>query len=68
MQKNNKFKSSKWLLILLALYVTLLLVIVSVANRFVCIGILIQPGGIFIFPFTFLICNLIGESIWLFYR
>ena len=61
MEKNNKFKFSKCLFILLAVYITLLLVIVSIANRFVCTGSLIQPGGIFIFPFTFLICNLIGE-------
>lgn len=59
--ENNKLKLSKCLIILLAVYITLLLVIVSIANRFVCTGLLIQPGGIFIFPFTFLICNLIGE-------
>ena len=52
---------NKPLILLLSTYITLLLIIVSIANRFVSVSISTQPGGIFIFPFTFLICNIVGE-------
>jgi queuosine precursor transporter len=47
--------------LLLALYITFLLLVVVLANRFVILGGLLEPGGIFIFPLTFLVCDIIGE-------
>ena len=47
--------------LLLVLYITFLLLVVSLANRFLMLGGMLQAGGIFVFPLTFLICDAISE-------
>lgn len=47
--------------LLLALYITFLITSMCLANRLVSIGVLLEPGSIFIFPFTFLINDISSE-------
>lgn len=51
----------KFPLILMALYVSFLLLTVSLANRFFEIYSIAEPGGIFIFPLTFIILDVVSE-------
>ena len=57
----TKHQHYKHISILLALYVTFLLLVVSLANRFIEIGNILEAGGIFVFPLTFLICDIVSE-------
>jgi len=45
----------------LGLYLTCMLATVCLANKLTIVGNLILPGGIFVFPFTFCICDIVGE-------
>ena len=51
----------KSVLFLLAFYVALLCVTVSFANDFNEFFGLILPGGIYVFPLTFIICDVVSE-------
>lgn len=51
----------KYPYIFLGLYLTFMLATVCLANKLTVIGNLILPGGIFVFPFTFGICDVVGE-------
>lgn len=57
----SKQKQYRYPLVLLGLYVTFLLSTVCLASRLTQIGTMLQPGGIFVFPFTFSICDIVGE-------
>ncbi|RUR09705.1 queuosine precursor transporter [Legionella septentrionalis] len=46
---------------LLGLYLTFLLSTVCLASRITAIGPMLEPGGIFAFPLTFCICDIVGE-------
>jgi len=54
-------KQYKYPYLLLALYITFLLSTVSLASRITQIGAMLEPGGIFVFPLTFSICDIVGE-------
>lgn len=45
----------------LGLYVTFMLSTVCLASRITEVGSMLVPGGIFIFPVTFSICDIVGE-------
>jgi len=45
----------------LGLYLTFLLSTVCLASRITLIGSMLEPGGIFVFPLTFSICDIVGE-------
>lgn len=47
--------------IFLGLYLTFILVTVCLANKLTLVSTIILPGGIFVFPFTFSICDIVGE-------
>ena len=51
----------KYPYLLLGLYVTFLLSTVCLAGRITQIGYMLEPGGIFVFPLTFSICDIVGE-------
>ena len=51
----------KNLLFLLAFYIVLLCTTVSFANDFDDVFGLILPGGIYVFPLTFIICDIVSE-------
>ncbi|MGC1181336.1 queuosine precursor transporter [Legionella sp.] len=51
----------KYPYLFLGLYVTFLLSTVCLASRITQIGTMLEPGGIFVFPFTFSICDIVGE-------
>ena len=54
-------KQYKFPFILLGVYVTFLLATVCLANKITQVGPLLEPGGIFVFVFTFVICDIVGE-------
>lgn len=54
-------KQYKYPLLLLGLYLICLLSTVCLASRITYVGPLIQPGGIFLFPVTFTVCDIVGE-------
>lgn len=54
----NKFKYSYFFL---AIFITCQLITVSLANCFIKIGPLLEPGGIFVFPLMFPILDVVGE-------
>ncbi|CEK09266.1 queuosine precursor transporter [Legionella hackeliae] len=54
-------KQYKYPLFFLGLYLTFLLATVCLASRITLIGSMLEPGGIFIFPITFCICDIVGE-------
>lgn len=65
---NNRILSSlqqkgqfKYPFFFLGIYITTLLCTVCLANRFTLVGHLLEPGGIFIFPLSFTICDIVGE-------
>lgn len=45
----------------LGLYVTFMLATVCLANKLMLVGGVLLPGGIFVFPLTFIICDIMGE-------
>lgn len=47
--------------IFLAIYITALLCTVSLADRLFVVHGILQAGGMLVFPFTFTICDIIGE-------
>jgi len=51
----------KYPFIMLGFYITFLLITVVVANRLTNIGGLLEPGGIYFFPLTFPILDIMGE-------
>lgn len=51
----------KYPYIFLSCYLTFMLATVCLANKLTVIGNMILPGGIFVFPFTFGICDVVGE-------
>lgn len=57
----SRKKQYKYPYILLGIYLTLMLATVCLANKLTLIGHWILPGGIFVFPLTFCICDIIGE-------
>ena len=57
----TKNKQYKYPYILLSLYLTFLLSTVCLAGRITSIGNMLEPGGIFVFPLTFCICDIVGE-------
>lgn len=54
-------KQYKYPYFLLGLYITFLLSTVCLASRITQVGSMLEPGGIFVFPFTFSICDIVGE-------
>lgn len=54
-------RNYKYINILLAIYITFLLFVVVMANRFIFLGNMLQAGGIFVFPLTFIICDIVCE-------
>ncbi|HAU3758483.1 TPA: queuosine precursor transporter [Legionella pneumophila] len=54
-------KQYKYPYLLLGLYLTFLLTTVCLASRITQIGSMLEPGGIFVFPLTFSICDIVGE-------
>lgn len=54
-------KQYKYPYFFLALYVTFLLSTVCLASRLTQAGSMLVPGGIFVFPLTFSICDIVGE-------
>jgi len=61
LQSLTRKKQYKYPSLLLCLYITLLLITVCLANRLTTVGNLLEPGGIFTFPLTFTICDIVGE-------
>lgn len=58
---NNQKIQYKYPYIFLGLYLTFLLLTVCLAGKLVVLGNLLLPGGIFVFVFTFAICDIVGE-------
>ena len=56
-----KFAENKKLLFMLSFYIVMLCLTVSFANNFIKVGSMTLPGGIFVFPLTFVVCDVIGE-------
>lgn len=57
----SRKKQYKYPFFLLALYLIFLLATVCLASRITQVGSMLVPGGIFVFPFTFAICDIVGE-------
>jgi queuosine precursor transporter len=57
----SRNKQYKYPYFFLSLYLTFLLSTVCLAGRITSIGNMLEPGGIFIFPLTFCICDIVGE-------
>ena len=51
----------KYPFIFLGVYLTFMLATVCLASKLTLLGSLLLPGGIFVFPFTFGICDVVGE-------
>src|SRR3990167_11496958 len=51
----------KYPFIFLGFYLTFMLATVCLANKLILFGSFLLPGGIFVFPFTFGICDIVGE-------
>lgn len=58
LERNAQYKYPYFFL---AFYITFLLATVCLANRITLIGPYLEPGGIFVFVFTFWICDIVGE-------
>ena len=54
-------KQYKYPYLLLGLYLTFLLSTVCLAGRITQVDTMLVPGGIFVFPLTFSICDIVGE-------
>lgn len=67
MVKNDLFESLerkqqyRYPFIFLGCYLTFMLATVCLASKITIVGSLLLPGGIFAFPFTFCICDIVGE-------
>lgn len=61
MSLSNTQKNYKYVHVLLTLYITILLIVVVLANRFIIVFGMLEAGGIFVFPLTFLICDIVSE-------
>lgn len=57
----SRKKQYKYPYIFLGCYLTFMLATVCLANRLTMLGNIVLPGGIFVFPFTFGICDVVGE-------
>ncbi len=57
----SRKKQYRYPYLFLGLYVTFLLSTVSLASRLTTVGSMLVPGGIFVFPLTFSICDIVGE-------
>ena len=57
----DRKKQYKYPLFLLGLFLTFLLSTVCLASRITQVGPMLEPGGIFVFPITFCICDIVGE-------
>ena len=57
----SRRKQYKYPYFFLGLYLTFLLSTVCLASRITQIGSMLVPGGIFVFPITFCICDIVGE-------
>lgn len=57
----SRRKQYKYPYFFLGLYLTFLLSTVCLASRLTQIGSMLVPGGIFVFPITFCICDIVGE-------
>lgn len=57
----SRKKQYKYPFLFLGLYITFLLSTVCLASRLTQVGAMLEPGGIFVFPFTFSICDIVGE-------
>lgn len=58
----SRQKQYKYPCFFLGLFLTFLLATVCLAGRITGVGSMIVPGGIFIFPLTFCICDIVGEA------
>lgn len=58
LERKNQYK---YPYIFLGFYLTFMLATVCMANKLTVIHHWILPGGIFVFPFTFCICDIVGE-------
>lgn len=54
-------KQYKYPFLFLGLYLTFLLSTVCLASRITLVNTMLVPGGIFVFPITFCICDIVGE-------
>ena len=57
----SRKKQYKYPYIFLGVYLTCMLSTVCLANKLTVLGSWVLPGGIFVFPFTFVICDIVGE-------
>lgn len=57
----SRKKQYKFPYLFLGVYLTLLLSTVCLASKITAIGSIVLPGGIFVFPLTFCICDIVGE-------
>ncbi|MBA2653359.1 MAG: queuosine precursor transporter [Tatlockia sp.] len=57
----SRKRQYKYPYFLLGLYIIFLLSTVSLAGRITQVGSMLVPGGIFVFPLTFCICDIVGE-------
>ncbi|QDQ41122.1 queuosine precursor transporter [Legionella geestiana] len=60
-QALDRKKQYRYPFLFLGLFLTFLLSTVTLANRIVDFHGMILPGGIFVFPLTFSICDIVGE-------
>lgn len=60
-QSLERKRQYKYPYILLGIYLTFLLATVCMASKLVQVGSLLLPGGIFVFMFTFTVCEIVGE-------
>lgn len=61
MEAPSQKKPYQYPFFFLGLYLTFLLSTVCLASRLTLIGSMLEPGGIFVFPLTFSICDIVGE-------
>lgn len=57
----SRKKQYKYPYVLLAVYLTLMLSTVCLASKIIVIGNIVLPGGIFVFPLAFNMCDVVGE-------
>lgn len=57
----SRKRQYKYPYIFLGIYLTFMLATVCLANKLTLISGWVLPGGIFVFPFTFGICDVVGE-------
>lgn len=57
----SRSKQYKYPYFLLGFYLIFLLSTVCLASRITLVGDMLEPGGIFAFPLTFTICDIVGE-------